>query len=139
VVPRQRECPRNPPSPASSLPERTLPLAAMGRYSTRNREGWTVKHKELPMVTETFYFETPNFGDWSRGSHTTSREREVYQKDYVDPPGCEFLIGKLRQSGEEVALKFVVDLPLDRGSAHFEETCYSLSTCCKKISAWPAS
>jgi hypothetical protein len=103
------------------LPEQTLPLAAMGRYSTRNREGWTITHKDLPMVTKTFYVETPNFGDWSQGSHTTSRDRDVYQKDYVDPPGCEILIGNLLQSGADVALKFVVDLALDRRSAHFEE------------------
>jgi hypothetical protein len=76
---------------------RVLPPAAMGRYSRRNRAGWTVVHRDLPKITETFYIDTPNFGDWSRGSHTIAQDREVYQRDYIDPPECELLIELLHQ------------------------------------------
>jgi hypothetical protein len=59
----------------SYLP-RVLPPVAMGRYSAKNQEGWVVVHHDLPMITETFYFEVPNYGDWSNGSHTISQEGE---------------------------------------------------------------
>ena len=35
------------------------------------------------MVTKTFDFDVPNYGDWSNGSHTVSVDRQVYQISYV--------------------------------------------------------
>lgn len=104
----------------SYLP-RVVPPVAMGRYSAKNQEGWVVVHRDLPMITETFYFEVPNFGDWSNGSHTISRDREVYQKDYIDPPNCELLVELLHESESDAVFKVVVDLPLDRDADSFDE------------------
>ncbi len=100
---------------------RILPPAVMGKYSTRNREGWTVVRRDLPKITEMFYLDTPNFGDWSRGSHTIEYEREVYQRDYIDPLECELLIEIMHQDESEAVFKVVVDLPLDRSSNTFDE------------------
>jgi hypothetical protein len=100
---------------------RVLPPAGSGKYSSKNRDGWVVVHRDLPMVTETFYFEVPNYGDWSNGSHTISQDREVYQKDYIDPPTFEFLVELLHQSESEFVFKIVVDLPLDRNDPAFGE------------------
>lgn len=100
---------------------RILPPAAMGKYSSRNREGWTVVRRDLPKITETFYLDTPNFGDWSRGSHTIEYDREVYQRDFIDPPGCELLIELLHQNESEAVFKVIVDLPLNRSSSTFDE------------------
>jgi hypothetical protein len=92
----------------------------MGRYSKRNREGWEVVHRDLPMITQTRSLETPNFGDWSNGSHTVWIDRDVYQRDYIDPPEIEIIIEKLRVgSTGEVIFKFVVDFPLNRKSREF--------------------
>lgn len=101
--------------------DHVLPPAAMGRYSTRNREGWTVVHRDLPKVSETRYIETPNFGDWSRGSHTIALKREVFQRDYVDPPECKILVELLNQGETEAIFKFVVDIPLDPTESSFDE------------------
>ena len=103
----------------SHLP-RVLPPVAMGRYSAKNQEGWVVVHRDLPMITETFYFEVPNYGDWSNGSHTISQDREVYQKDYIDPPNCEFLIELLHKGETEAVFKIVVDMFLDRNADSFD-------------------
>ena len=79
---------------------RVCPHANMGRYSRRNREGWEVVHKDLPMVTKTFDFDVPNYGDWSNGSHTVSVDRQVYQRSYVNSPDLEIVVDKLRQRGD---------------------------------------
>lgn len=100
---------------------RVVPPVAMGRYSAKNQEGWVVVHRDLPMITETFYFEVPNYGDWSNGSHTISQDREVYQKDYIDPPTCELLVEVLHQSETEAVFKVAIDLPLDRDAESFDE------------------
>jgi hypothetical protein len=100
---------------------RVVPPVAMGRYSAKNQEGWVVVHRDLPMITETFYFEVPNYGDWSNGSHTISQDREVYQKDYIDPPNYELLVELLHKSETEAVFKVVVDLPLDRDAESFDE------------------
>lgn len=104
-----------------TLLPRVIPPTGMGRYSVKNQEGWVVIHRDLPMITETFYFEVPNYGDWSNGSHTISQDREVYQRDYIDPPNCEFLVELLRKNETEAVFKIIVDLPLDRDDESFEE------------------
>jgi hypothetical protein len=48
--------------------------------------GWDVKRTDLPMITKSYSWETPNFGDGSTyGYHTTYRSREVYQLEVFDP------------------------------------------------------
>jgi hypothetical protein len=100
---------------------RIRPPVAMGRHSRQNQEGWEVIHKDLPKVTKTFDFEAPNYGDWSNGSHTVSVDRQVYQRSYVEPPDLEIVVDELRQGTNEVIFKLVVDFPLDRQSANFDE------------------
>ncbi|SFN80838.1 hypothetical protein SAMN05216573_12257 [Bradyrhizobium sp. Rc3b] len=64
----------------------TIPGADMGKYSDRNRNGWEVVRRDLPMTTKTRYWESPNFGDASRyGTHTHYHTREVYQREFHEP------------------------------------------------------
>jgi hypothetical protein len=64
----------------------TIPSETMGKYSGRNRNGWEVVRRDLPMITTTFYWETPNFGDAARnGTHTHYHDREVYQREFHPP------------------------------------------------------
>jgi hypothetical protein len=100
---------------------RVRPQVGMGRFSRRNQEGWEIVHKDLPMVTKTFDFDVPNYGDWSNGSHTVSIDRKVYQRSYVDSPDLEMVVEKLRQGADEVIFKLVVDFPLDRRSPNFAD------------------
>jgi hypothetical protein len=100
---------------------RVRPRPSMGRYSRRNSEGWEIVHKDLPMVTKTFDFDVPNYGDWSNGSHTVSVDREVYQRSYVEAPDLEIVVDQIRAGSTEVIFKLIVDFPLDRGSANFDD------------------
>lgn len=105
-----------------SNPARSRPPAEMGSYSKKNREGWEVVRRDLPMITQTRSFDTPNFGDWSNGSHTVEVDRDVYQRDYFDPLDSDIIVEKLRVgSNGEIVFKFLVDFPLDRKLQNFEE------------------
>ena len=105
-----------------SFSERVWPRPEMGPYSTKNREGWEVVRRDLPMVTRTFPVETPNFGDWSKGSHTIYLKREVYQRDYFDPPDFQLGVELLgAATNGRVVFKIFVEFPLDRSSPDFED------------------
>lgn len=60
---------------------RGLPPEAAGRWSRWNIGGRMVTRRDLPKTHRSWSFDTPNFGDYSRGSHTTSWTREVYQTE----------------------------------------------------------
>jgi hypothetical protein len=72
-----------------TLPAPFVPPVEAGRYSRANVEGKEVVRKDLPMVTKTFSWESPNWGDWSNGSHTHYTTREVYQRDFIPPKEVE--------------------------------------------------
>jgi hypothetical protein len=104
----------------AAIPESCVPLAELGPYSTKNREGWEVKRDDLPKITKTISFDVPNWGDPSNGYHTVDHERDVYQRDYYDPPLFAVRMQALKASDSAVIVKFVVDWPVDRGSEDFE-------------------
>ena len=59
--------------------EPIIPPSSSGTWARRNREGWEIIRRDLPMVEKSFSFETPNWGDWYYGSHTVDWSREVYR------------------------------------------------------------
>jgi hypothetical protein len=69
-----------------TIPPFIVPLADQGKFSERNVHGWEVVRKDLPLVPKTVTFETPNWGDWSNGSHETEWTRDVYQREFHSPP-----------------------------------------------------
>jgi hypothetical protein len=108
---------------AIAFKERVLPDVGMGMYSQRNRKGWEVVRRDLPMVTRAFTFEAPNYGDWSNGTHDVTQYREVYQRDSFEPPEMEIIVSKLRddQNGA-VVFKFTVDCKFDRKMSDYKES-----------------
>lgn len=66
-----------------------IPERSNGRYSRRNLNGEIIIRKDLPKYEKTFSFEAPNFGDYSKGTHTVERTREVYHRDFVAPKELE--------------------------------------------------
>ena len=57
-----------------SVPETITPDMMKGIYARRNRNGIIWKQKNLPKVTKTYWWESPNFGDPTKG----------YQNNYRD-------------------------------------------------------
>lgn len=113
-----------------SFPSSTVPDASAGRYSDWNANGEELVRKDLPMVTKAFSWESPNYGDWSNGSHTVEVYRDVYQREFVPPAENEISIELL---GEEVAgsekifvFRFLVNQPLSKRSKHFGQELFRL-------------
>lgn len=100
-----------------------LPAANTGKFAKRNRHGWEVKRTDLPKITKTFSWETPNFGDASTyGTHTHYQDREVYQVQAFEPRMFSIKVELLNSPGVDTALvKFEVDQTLDKTASGFED------------------
>lgn len=97
------------------VPDKVLPEEDAGRWARRNRtEGWAKKFKDLPKVTKSWSVETPNFGDWSKGSHSNTFSHEVYQKREFAAPGWTFSMSILEQDDDSITIGFELDAIFDR-------------------------
>ncbi|MFA6501307.1 MAG: hypothetical protein WCT85_00810 [Parachlamydiales bacterium] len=85
------------------------PSASSGRYGRMNKFGYVLKRKDLPMVSKIFTHESPNFGDWSKGSHDVSWDRDVYQKDQIPPKHLTISSQMLSDKDSEVIIGFKLD------------------------------
>ena len=74
------------------FPSRILPNPEIGRYSKHNLYGFEKVYRDLPMVTRSYGMESPNYGDWDKGSHEVIWDREVYQRKFFGPKYLEILI-----------------------------------------------
>jgi hypothetical protein len=106
------------------FPGRIVPHPSAGRASSVNANGEEVVRRDLPMLTRTFTMETPNFGDWSKGSHDISFDREVYQREFVAPTENEIVIELVGEEGsgadKSFIFRFTVDQPLIVGAKNFQ-------------------
>lgn len=102
-------------------PNAFLPPITVGRYSKYNLEGREITLYNLPKIYKTFSFDSPNFGDSSRGYHTVSNTRLVYQKKLL-PPKFLKLIFELEETNEESYIfKVYINTILDRTSNSFSD------------------
>ena len=99
-----------------------VPKATVGKFADRNRNGWEVKRPDLPKVSKTFSWETPNFGDASTyGTHMHYRDRDVFQMEVFEPRMFPIRIELLNNPEVETALvKFEVGQILDRTAGGFD-------------------
>jgi len=77
------------------------------------------------MITKTYYWETPNFGDASTyGTHLHYQDREVYQREFHEPRMYRLTVEMLRTSAggdNPSAYRFALDHQLDRGNPVFSQ------------------
>ena len=119
------------------VPAAKIPSPGAGRYSKANVNGGEVVRKDLPKTTRSYSWETPNWGDWSNGSHTHTITREVYRKEFIPPKELELSISLLEVSTEGVfVVKFAIDQTLSRRAADFEtELLYNLNLLQENVGA----
>ena len=67
------------------FPDSILPTETTGRYSSYNIHGQEKVRRDLPMTSQSYSMEWPNYGDWDKGSHTVDYSRPVYQREYFGP------------------------------------------------------
>lgn len=97
----------------NTVPDEVLPDPAKGTWARRNVEGWEIPRKDLPKYTKSFSHESPNFGDWSLGSHEVTVEREVYHKDIFPGYGTTIKIAELKRDENSITLSFQLDRVFD--------------------------
>lgn len=106
-----------------SFPETIIPDWGNGSYSKANLEGKVIVLKDLPMVRKTYSMDTPNYGDWSNGSHEVSFDRDVYQRRYIPPRELGIKISQVAfdPGADAIVFRFTVDEVLDRSASDFHE------------------
>ncbi|XXO40635.1 hypothetical protein ACSEXT_16185 [Lactiplantibacillus plantarum] len=62
-----------------------LPPATVGTYSRRNIEGRSITLRNNPKVQKSWTIEGPNFGDYSKGTHTVVHSKLVFPKKLNSP------------------------------------------------------
>jgi len=98
-----------------------VPPPTAGRFSQRNTRGWTEVHRDCPKVLKSWTIETPNWGDWSKGSHDIVFTKEVYQRTFHPPRVVAILVEHIGEdpiAGAEI-VRFAVDEPLSRKNPNF--------------------
>lgn len=103
------------------VPPQKAPPTNQGRYSNWNINGREWKRTDLPKIWKAFTMESPNFGDWSRGSHDVTHDREVYRVDFVPPLNLELAITLLDSKNGGYTVKFSIEQVLNRRTPDFEK------------------
>lgn len=96
-----------------SFPDILYPESLSGIYARRNRKGIIWVLKELPKITKTFSFDSPNFGDPDKGYHTTYIDRKVYQRRFEPPRDWELTLTLLNQSEDHARFSMKINTFLD--------------------------
>ncbi|UTW56295.1 hypothetical protein [Kordiimonas sp. SCSIO 12610] len=124
-----------------NTPENIEPRPDVGRWSKTNIEGKTRPLKDLPKVTKTYAFETPNFGDAATyGTHTHYWDREVYQVEFIPPKHLHISVQVLEESivndQSIYVVKFEINEILDRSAEDFNKNLfYNLNVLQENIGA----
>jgi hypothetical protein len=106
------------------FPSGIVPRETIGKYSDWNINGHEIVRFDLPKVNKTFFWDAPDWGDWSNGSHEVSMDREVYKRDFIPPRLVEITIELL---GEEIkeenvfVFRFGIKDVLESSSRHFRD------------------
>jgi hypothetical protein len=105
-----------------SVPESVVPRPTQGRYSRRNLDGLEVVRRDLPKETYFITFESPNYGDWSKGSHTTTWHKERYVRDFEAPRVLAISMScpHPEPGRNTYMIAFRVEEPLDPAAADFD-------------------
>jgi len=101
-----------------------IPSPTMGKWSGRNITGWEKVRKDLPKITKTWSWESPNFGDGSTyGYHTSSRTERVFQVEYYEPQNLRIsaqLLSEPTADARVALFKFEIEATLDRTKPEFD-------------------
>ena len=102
-------------------PDSLLPTMMSGTYARRNKDGYDIVHKDMPKVRKTIWWESPNFGDPSKGYHDNYRDLWVYPRTHI--PAREWEVAIHIEQVDNNNLKIVAKLEpsLERNSSRFNE------------------
>jgi hypothetical protein len=91
-----------------------LPEPENDRWSRWNVEGRWVRRTDLPKTSKSWGWDSPNFGDWGKGSHHVSFTREVYQRQLRFGHQLSLLLDRKSSDNQTVVIGVRVDRVFDR-------------------------
>lgn len=94
--------------------ESFTPLPSVGKSSRINKFGKIIVRKDLPMISKTYSIESPNFGDWSKGSHEVSWERKIYIREKIKPYNTEIFVQKINEDENDLVIGFIAGGPIKK-------------------------
>ena len=101
--------------------EKITPDQIAGLYARRNLYGIERIRKDLPKVKKTYCWESPNFGDSSKGYHSTYWDREVYQRELEPPREWDILTSIISETGDSFRFKAGISAQLDKQDPDFRK------------------
>lgn len=108
--------------------EAVVPPAERGRWSRYNVNGRVVVRKDLPKVEKVIGgWESPNFGDWEKGSHTHWATRMVYRRETWYAQQLPILLTVEEPNADGVVIGFRVDRVFDRKTPNERDLHLALS------------
>jgi hypothetical protein len=103
------------------VPEIITPDRLHGLYARHNRNGIVRVLKDLPKVTKTIWWESPNFGDPDKGYHSNYRDILVYQRRLEPPRDWEIGFSLIKETEDFVQIKAQIQTILDKEDADFKK------------------
>lgn len=100
-----------------------IPSMKAGPNSKINVVGKTVVLRDLPKEDKSWNITGPNFGDYSKGTHTATITKPVFQKEYELPREVHLSIKQTdtEQSKDEIQLQIWIQEPLRRDEKTFPD------------------
>lgn len=116
--------------------ESIVPPIGNGRWSKYNVDGRQNVRKDLPKVDKVIGgWQTPNFGDWDKGSHTHSSVRRVFQRETWYAQQLGILIDAGDPLDGQVPMAFRVDRVFDRNNLNERDLRLAISLLRENIHA----
>lgn len=108
------------------IPPSRTPNPNAGKFSRANLEGLEKKRTDLPKISKEFSHEAPNWHGY--GTHTVSRSRDVFRKDFYPPKEVELKIEQIEKREHGFKIKFSIEQVINRRTPNFEkELLYNLN------------
>ncbi len=103
------------------IPDTLTPDMIKGLYARRNRNGTIWVLRDLPKVSKTYWWESPNFGDPTKGYHSNYRDIDVYQRRLEPPRDWEINLSIISEDESHIRIKARLVAVLDRRDDYFKK------------------
>lgn len=100
--------------------KQAMPAPENGHASNYNQKTKVIIQRNLPKVEKIYRWDSPNFGDWTKGSHEVERKVKTYPRLYLEPLYLSILIEKLKETDKEIGFKFAINREINSKSENFE-------------------
>ena len=110
--------------------EKITPDHLTGLFARKNLYGIERIRKDLPKVKKTYWWEVPNFGDFSKGYHSRHWDRDVYQREFEPPREWDILVSIIGKTEDRFKFKAEISAHLDKQDPYFKkELFFAICSC----------